>query len=826
MGKNIIVAGKPFYNATAIKVPTVDGNEAEFYEQSFQAKTVTPSESKQDIYPDSGYAGLSKVEVNAISSNYVGSNIPRQNSNSLTVAGGTITGPSGYYEAVINKAEPTGSITLPSSVSAANASVTVSSNRITLNGNATISAAVSAGYIAAGVSSAVNIQQSANITTKGAELFTPGTVDKTIAAGQYLRGVQTIAGDSNLLSRNIALGVSIFGVEGSHEGGITPAGETTITSNGVHDVYDFATARVNVSTVNNTSLSVVPSESEQTFTPTDSYTGFSPVTVAAISSNYVGSNIARIAALTASGPTVTAPSGYYADTLTKTVTTATLPTTAVTTSTGTTKATVGRSTSDQYINIPVGYNTAAANYKISAVANGSVSTPATTITANPTPSLDTTTGKITVSVSGSSSITPSVTSGYISSGNAGTVTVSGSSTMQLSTQSAITITPTESVQTAVASGKYTLGEVNVAAISSKYVGSGVTRPNALKVVGDTVTAESGYYATSKSGKVAAGGVSTPSVTKTTELTPESVCINITPYVNTSAGYIANSSRIDGETVTVSAQDVTAGIMEITTNGTYTVTNYQKAKVNISTVNNQSLTVTPSESAQTFTPDTGYTGFNPVTVNSMPSGSVTMSDISITPSLSAAVAATPPGRLSISVSGESTISASVSAGYIASGTSANISVSSQSLLPLVSLDSNFKAENIKSGVTMFKVTGSYEGAAISLQKKTVTPNKTIQMVWPDSQFDGLSEVQVNAIPSNYVIPSGTLPITGNGIVDVTAYASVSVAVPASGIDPSDATATAAEIFQGKTAYIAGGKVTGTYQKPNITKVGNTLNILNS
>ena len=56
---------------------------------------------------------------------------------------------------------------------------------------------------------------SGSITSKSAQTYTPGTSDQTISSGQYLSGVQTIAGDANLVGGNIKSGVSIFGVSGS-----------------------------------------------------------------------------------------------------------------------------------------------------------------------------------------------------------------------------------------------------------------------------------------------------------------------------------------------------------------------------------------------------------------------------------------------------------------------------------------------------------------------------------------------------------------------------------------------------------------------------------
>ena len=66
--------------------------------------------------------------------------------------------------------------------------------------------------------------------------------------------------------------------------------------------------------------------------------------------------------------------------------------------------------------------------------------------------------------------------------------------------------------------------------------------------------------------------------------------------------------------------------------------------------------------------------------------------------------------------------------------------------------------------------------ISLQEKTIIPSKSQQIITADSNYDGLSKVTVDAIPSQY-------------------------------ITTTDATATAEDIISGKTAYINGEKTTG-------------------
>lgn len=85
----------------------------------------------------------------------------------------------------------------------------------------TSDATATAGDIVSGKTAYVNGSLvTGSITEKSAQEYIPSTFDQTIAANQYLSGIQTIKGDENLLAENIKSGVTIFGVVGTYTGAV------------------------------------------------------------------------------------------------------------------------------------------------------------------------------------------------------------------------------------------------------------------------------------------------------------------------------------------------------------------------------------------------------------------------------------------------------------------------------------------------------------------------------------------------------------------------------------------------------------------------------
>lgn len=177
------------------------------------------------------------------------------------------------------------------------------------------------------------------------------------------------------------------------------------------------------------------------------------------------------------------------------------------------------------------------------------------------------------------------------------VNVSGSSTPTLQTKS-VSYTPTESQQTETITadsgydGLSSVG-VTVGAISSTYVGTGITRRTSseLTASGATVTVPSGYYSAQASKSVASGTAGTPTATKGTV---SNHSISVTPSVTNTTGYITGSTKT-GTAVSVSASELVSGTLSLTDNGTSDCTNYASVNVNIPFVTYYTGTSDPSAS---------------------------------------------------------------------------------------------------------------------------------------------------------------------------------------------------------------------------------------
>ena len=142
------------------------------------------------------------------------------------------------------------------------------------------------------------------------------------------------------------------------------------------------------------------------------------------------------------------------------------------------------------------------------------------------------------------------------------------------------------------------------------------------------------------------------------------------------------------------------------------------------------------------------------------------------------------------------------------------------------DNGAVTKTLDSSTTSYTVPAGYHNGSgkvnISTETKTATPTTGSQTVTPSSG-KVLSKVTVNAIPSQYVDTSDATATAANIQNGKTAYVNgekiTGTHVENSGLDTSDATATADDIVSPATAYVDGAKITGSLTASAInTEVG--------
>ena len=233
------------------------------------------------------------------------------------------------------------------------------------------------------------------------------------------------------------------------------------------------------------------------------------------------------------------------------------------------------------------------------------------------------------------------------------------------------------------------------------------------------------------------------------------------------GLVASTAKLDA--LAAAIEDiVNQGAVSVTVQegSTYTIPKgYHNGSGTVSGVagggnyNLQSKTATPTKKQQNITPDSGYYGLSDVTVGAIPEA---YQDVS---SVTAAAGDVLTGKVIV-----------LADGTVTTGTMANNGAVSKTL------DATTITYTIPNGY--HSGTGTVK---IVLETKTVTPTKSAQEITPTTG-KVLSKVTVEAIPDNYV-------------------------------DTTDGDATAAEILDGKFAYVNGVKVEGIM--PNNGAIAETM-----
>ena len=235
------------------------------------------------------------------------------------------------------------------------------------------------------------------------------------------------------------------------------------------------------------------------------------------------------------------------------------------------------------------------------------------------------------------------------------------------TINSLSVTPSELTQTFNANGVDGYKPVAVAAITSTYVGSGITTNPTVTMSGPSVTIPAGYYSSQQTKTVDNATVvenihinqATPTITisqsgvitaRVNNITTTGVTVIATDgyatTTNTKVTIIQDLNlttlvmpTLQAQTITPTAStqtinstrkyllgDITVepipasyiiptGTITITTNGTHNITSYVSANVNVQP-NLTTTAITATSTTQIITPPSGCVGFSTVTVNAI------------------------------------------------------------------------------------------------------------------------------------------------------------------------------------------------------------------
>ena len=242
------------------------------YPPSLQSKSTEPTETAQTITADLGYDGLSSVDVGAIRSTYVGSDIKRRVGSDLTVNGRMVTVPYGYYSTTVSRLVAAGTAGTPTATKG-----TVSNHSVTVTPKVTNTTGYITGSTKTGTAVTVTASElesgTKSIAANGTGIDVTGYASVDVAVPSSQPSLQAKSATPTTSQQTITADSGYDGLS-SVTVGAAPLYELTVTGGGTYEPQMFLSygfGNVNVAsgtagtptatkgTVSNHAVSVTPS---------------------------------------------------------------------------------------------------------------------------------------------------------------------------------------------------------------------------------------------------------------------------------------------------------------------------------------------------------------------------------------------------------------------------------------------------------------------------------------------------------------------------------------------------------------------------------------
>lgn len=239
MAQNVIINGVVYSSVPEVNIPISGGGTAEFYDTS-------------DATLDNGGKMLNGYTAYANGVKYTGS-IPTKTSADMTVSGGTVTAPAGYYASSTSKAIPNGSATTPTTTITVTPSFSINTSTgvvtATASASKSITPTVSAGYISTGTAGTVSASGSNTYTLASSSIVegvttTSGTTASRGTATWNTGWIQSGEMDAAVFANTATAGVTYKDISATTDAPVLITGDYLYINKGYTDDLKISLARL------------------------------------------------------------------------------------------------------------------------------------------------------------------------------------------------------------------------------------------------------------------------------------------------------------------------------------------------------------------------------------------------------------------------------------------------------------------------------------------------------------------------------------------------------------------------------------------------------